>query len=388
LASPLPTCSRPRSLSLQFQVDSAHSALPARDQLVDYLRERATLLVLDNFEHLLEARDLLTQVIEQAPGVEMLMTSRERLQVQSEWVLDLEGLELGNGNGHARESAAVRLFVDRARQVDGGYRLSDEERPHVELVCRLVNGMPLGIELAAAWAPTLPCSEIADEIERNLGFLETTMHDVPQRHRSLRAAFDQSWRLLSEDERRVFSALAVFRGSFARDAAAAVAGAGLTELHGLVSKSLVRRAELGRFELHELLRQYAAEQLAAERADLAEVRERHARFYAGILDARAEALVGERMMEARDELRVEVDNLRAAAGWAVTQMECGRGPSGSLVPRALLLGAQLARGIGDVRATGRPTRILARRLTRRRGRERRFAQRPRLPDLSRQRARP
>ncbi len=305
--------------SLQFQVDSAHSALPARDQLVDYLRERTTLLVLDNFEHLLDARDLLTEVIEQAPQVEMLTTSRERLQVQSEWVLDLEGLEVGNGNGHARESAAVRLFVDRARQVDSRYTLSDEESPHVERVCRLVNGMPLGIELAAAWASTLPCSEIADEIERNLGFLETTMQDVPQRHRSLRAAFDQSWRLLSDHERRVFSRLAVFRGSFARDAAAAVAGAGLSELHGLVSKSLVRRAGLGRFEVHELLRQYAAERLAAEQGELTEARERHARFYFGMIAARAEALLGEHMMEARDELRVEVDNLRAAAEWAVTE---------------------------------------------------------------------
>src|SRR5436853_798680 len=116
--------------SLQFQVDSAHSAVPARDQLVDYLRERTTLLVLDNFEHLLDARDLLTEVIEQAPQVELLTTSRERLQVQSEWVLDLEGLELGNGNGHARTSAAVRLFVDRARQVDSGYTLSAQEGPH------------------------------------------------------------------------------------------------------------------------------------------------------------------------------------------------------------------------------------------------------------------
>jgi len=309
--------------SLQFQVDNAHSAISARDQLVDYLRERATLLVLDNFEHLLDARDLLTEVIEQAPQVELLTTSRERLQVQSEWVLDLEGLGngTGNGNGHggAGDSAAVRLFVDRARQVDSGYALSDEERPHVERVCRLVNGMPLGIELAAAWASTLPCSEIADEIERNLGFLETTMQDVPERHRSLRAAFDQSWRLLSDDERRVFSRLAVFRGSFARDAAAAVAGAGLHELHGLVSKSLVRRAGLGRFELHELLRQYAGERLAAEHAALADAREGHARFYLGMIAARTEALVGEHMMEARDELRVDVDNLRIAAEWAVMQ---------------------------------------------------------------------
>jgi predicted ATPase/class 3 adenylate cyclase len=305
--------------SLQFQVDSAHSAIPARDQLVDYLRERATLLVLDNFEHLLDARDLLIEVIEQAPQVELLTTSRERLQVQSEWVLDLDGLGNGSGNGHARDSAAVSLFVDRARQVDSGYTLSDQERPHVERVCRLVNGMPLGIELAAAWASTLPCSEIADEIEGNLGFLETTMQDVPERHRSLRAAFDQSWRLLSDDERRVFSRLAAFRGSFTRDAAAAVAGAGLSELHGLVSKSLVRRAGLGRFELHELLRQYAGERLAADQAELADARESHARFYLGMIAARAEALLGEHMMEARDELRMEVDNMRAAAEWAVTQ---------------------------------------------------------------------
>jgi predicted ATPase/class 3 adenylate cyclase len=305
--------------SLQFQVDNAHSAIPARDQLVDFLRERATLLVLDNFEHLLDARDLLTQVIEQAPQVEFLTTSRERLQLQSEWVLDVDGLANGSGNGHAGDSAAVRLFVDRARQVDGGYALTDDERPHVERVCRLVNGMPLGIELAAAWASTLPCSEIADEIERNLGFLQTSMQDVPERHRSLRAAFDQSWRLLTDDERRVFSRLAVFRGTFARDAAAAVAGAGLAELHSLVSKSLVRRAGVGRFELHELLRQYAFERLAAEQVDLADAREGHARFYVGMLAERADALLGGHMMEARDELRVEIDNLRAAAEWAVVQ---------------------------------------------------------------------
>jgi predicted ATPase len=307
--------------SLQFQVDSAHSAIPARDQLVDYLRERAALLVLDNFEHLLDASDLLTEIVEHAPLVEMLTTSRERLQVQSEWVLDLDGLGNGSGNGRGstHEGAAVRLFADRARQVDSDYTISDAERPHVERVCHLVNGMPLGIELAAAWASTLPCSEIADEIERNLGFLVTTMQDVPERHRSLRAAFDQSWRLLAEDERRMFSRLAVFRGSFARDAAVAVAGAGLSELRGLVNKSLVRRAGLGRFELHELLRQYAHERLAAEQAELTDARESHARFYLGMLLSRADVLQGEHMMEARDELRVEVDNVRAGAEWAVTQ---------------------------------------------------------------------
>src|SRR6478672_7860619 len=102
--------------------------VPAPDLLVDYLRERTALLVLDNFEHLLDARDLLTEVIEQAPEVELLTTSRERLQVQSEWVLDVDGLVNGSGNGHAVEGAAVRLFVERARQIDDGYALTDSER--------------------------------------------------------------------------------------------------------------------------------------------------------------------------------------------------------------------------------------------------------------------
>ncbi|HLF68219.1 MAG TPA: adenylate/guanylate cyclase domain-containing protein [Gaiellaceae bacterium] len=309
--------------SLQFQVDSAHSAIPARDQLVDFLRERATLLVLDNFEHLLDGRDLLTEVIEQAPQVELMTTSRERLQVQSEWVLDLDGLGVQNGNGHSGESPAVRLFVERARQADAGFAPDDDERADIGRVCGLVRGMPLGIELAAAWVSMLPCAEIADEIERNLGFLETSMRDIPERHRSLRAAFDQSWRLLSDDERRMFSRLAVFRGSFTRDAASAVAGAGLSELHGLVNKSLVRRAEIGRFELHELLRQFAGERLAAEQAELADARESHARFYLGMVAEQAEELLAEDMMEARDELRLEVDNLRAAAEWAVTQWSEG-----------------------------------------------------------------
>jgi predicted ATPase/class 3 adenylate cyclase/tetratricopeptide (TPR) repeat protein len=308
--------------SLQFQVDSAHSAIPARDQLIDYLRERSALLVLDNFEHLLDARDVVTQIIEEAPLVEMLTTSRERLQVQSEWVLDVGGLELTSDNGHAssnghHDSAASRLFVDRARQVDAGFVLVDEERPQVERVCRLVHGMPLGIELAAAWVSMLSVAEIADEIEHNLGFLQTSMRDVPERHRSLRAAFDQSWRLLAEDARHIFAQLSVFRGGFTREAAAAVAEANIGQLHDLVAKSLVRRTEMGRFELHELLRQYAAERLAETPDEMAATSERHARHYLGRLAERRPTLDGPNMADARDELRPDLDNLRLAAEGAI-----------------------------------------------------------------------
>ena len=303
--------------SIQFAVDGAHSGFSAQEQLLDYLGERSTLLVLDNFEHLVDGADLLGEIIERAPNVELLTTSRERLNVQSEWVLDVHGLGLAeNGNGG---SGALRLFVERARQVEPSFSLDDgDQRDQAGRICRLVEGLPLGIELAASWVSMLSCAEIADEIEQNIDFLATSMRDVPERHRSLRAAFDQSWRLLSGEQQDVLARLSVLRGDFGRDAAAAIAGADLRLLSDLVSKSLVRRSDFGRYDVHELLRQYAAEKLAAESPDaLSTTRERHARHYLGALDQRRSALLGKDVAQARDELRRELDNLRIAAEWAV-----------------------------------------------------------------------
>ncbi|MGI8825952.1 MAG: ATP-binding protein [Chloroflexota bacterium] len=302
--------------SIQFAVDGAHSGFSAQEQLLDYLSERSTLLVLDNFEHLVDGTDLLGEIIERAPNVELLTTSRERLKVQSEWVLDVHGLGLmDNGNG---ASGALRLFVERATQVEPDFSLDDGQRAGAYRICMMVEGLPLGIELAASWVSVLSCAEIAAEIEQNIDFLATSMRDVPERHRSLRAAFDQSWRLLSGEQQDVLARLSVLRGDFDRAAAAAVAGADLRLLSDLVSKSLVRRSDFGRYELHELLRQYSAEKLAATSPDaLAAIRERHARHYLGALDERRGALVGKGLVQARDELRRELDNLRVAAEWAI-----------------------------------------------------------------------
>src|SRR2546421_7012364 len=302
--------------SIQFAVDGAHSGFSAQEQLLDYLGERSTLLVLDNFEHLVEGADLLGEIIERAPKVELLTTSRERLNVQSEFVLDVHGLGLAeNGDGR---SGALRLFLERATQVEPDFSLDDDGRAEARRICGLVEGLPLGIELAASWVSMLSCAEIADEIERNIDFLATSMRDVPERHRSLRAAFDQSWRLLSSEQQAVLARLSALRGGYGREAAAAVADADLRLLSELVSKSLVRRSDFGRYELHELLRQYSAEKLAAESPDaLAATRERHARHYLGALDERRGALVGKGVVQARDELRRELDNLRVGAEWAV-----------------------------------------------------------------------
>jgi predicted ATPase len=301
--------------SIQFSIDGAHSGFSAQEQLLDYLSERSTLLVLDNFEHLVEGAGLLGEVIERAPHVELLTTSRERLNVQSEWVFDVDGLGLAeNGNGSA---SAVQLFVERAKQVAPAFALDDTTE--VLRICRLVDGMPLGIELAASWVSVLSCTEIADEIARNIDFLATSTRDVPERHRSLRAAIDQSWRLLTDEQRSAFSRLSVFRGSFDRSAAVAVAGADLRLFSQLVAKSLLRRPDFGRFELHELLRQYAREQLAASPADQTDARDRHARHYSAMLLERQAALIGPEVTAARDELRGELDNLRAAVEWTLVE---------------------------------------------------------------------
>jgi predicted ATPase/class 3 adenylate cyclase len=302
--------------AIQFSVDGTHSAFSPQDQLLDYLSERSMLLVLDNFEHLIDGSGLLSHIIERAPHVELLTTSRERLALQSEFVLDVHGLGLAGVDG--TDPGALHLFRERATRVEPRFGI-DDQRADVERICRLVDGLPLGIELAASWVSVLSCAEIAAEIERNLDFLATSMRDVPERHRSLRAAFDQSWRLLPDEQQSALARLSVLRGDFDRGAAVAVAGADLRLLSELVSKSLVRRPDFGRYELHELVRQYSSAKLTAESSDaVIDTRESHARHYLGALCARRSELVGKGVVQARDELRRDIANLRIAAEWAVT----------------------------------------------------------------------
>lgn len=276
-------------------------------QLENYLAERAMLLVLDNFEHLLDGAVVAAGIIEAAPDVDVVVTSRERLGLSAEWVIEVPGLQ----------DAAEQLFAERARRADAAFRLDDTNIEDVRRICRAVEHMPLGIELAAASVSMLPPIELAAEIEKDLDVLNASARDVPERHRSLRAAFEGSWRLLTEPERKAFARLAVFRGTFSRDAAAAAAETPLAVLAALVDKSLVRRTDVGRFELHELLRQFAAEALLRDADASRAVRDRHAVHYAEFLNARAPQLVSPEMLTARDELRLDVGNILAAVEWAI-----------------------------------------------------------------------
>ncbi|MEZ4646431.1 MAG: tetratricopeptide repeat protein [Chloroflexota bacterium] len=295
---------------------SFSGSAPPAQQLLNFLRPKHMLLLLDNVEHLVPHTGWLVTLLEQAPYLKLLVTSRESLNLYEEWVFDLRGLPYPAEAGVADAIAysAVQLFAQRARRVNLRFALQAELEA-VVTICRLLQGMPLAIELAAAWARTLPCDEVAAEIRRNLDFLAAHWRNLPERHRSLRAVFTHSWQLLADEERQALARLAVFAGGFTAVAAAAIAGADRRVLSRLVDKSLVQRGVDGRYRLHELMRQFAQEQQHDDA-----VQQHHARFYAQWLRQQEQGLdFGE--MEVIHRVGQEFDNLMAAWQWAVAQQQ-------------------------------------------------------------------
>ena len=265
-----------------------YEGAPPQQQLLDTLREKQLLLILDNFEHLLEGATLVDTLLQTAPGLKVLATSRERLNRQSEHLLRLAGMDFPDWETpeDAAAYSAVQLFLQSARRVQPDYTLSGLDLTPIARICRLVQGLPLGIVLAAAWLELLSAAEIAQEISHSLDFLETDMADVPERQRSIRAVFDYSWRLLNAEEQTRFPRLSVFRSGFSREAAQAVTGASLRTLLALVNKSLLHRTPEGRFEIHELLRQYAAAQLAHQPEAIQFAHDQHSQYVLAFLHAR------------------------------------------------------------------------------------------------------
>jgi predicted ATPase/DNA-binding SARP family transcriptional activator len=333
---------------------SARDPTDPERQLIGYLRGKHLLLVLDNFEHLMDGVALLPKVLRAAPQVKLLVTSRARLNLREEWLSPLGGLELPPGaaptslrvydEGRSAELVrpeaasgaqpdlsleaygATALFLTTLQRLLPGYRPAGADARQIVRICRLLEGMPLAIELAAAWARTLSLREIAGELKRSLHLLATTLRDVPARHRSMTAAFDHSWRLLSPREQGILRPLSVFRGGFTREAAGAITGASLADLTGLADASWLRLGPAGRYELHELVRQYceaklAGEQLAESGESAGQVRDRHSQYFASFGQAHEPGFW--HSPEVMQEVAPEVDNLLAAWDWAVGQADTG-----------------------------------------------------------------
>ncbi len=284
-------------------------------QLLRYLRRRQLLLVIDNFEHLLDGVGIVSEIIQSAPDVIILATSRERLNLWGETILNVGGLAYPDplNSRDSLDYDAITLFVQRARKVHPGFEPTPGDLEQIANICQMVGGMPIAIELAAAWLQILNLDEIAGELEKGLDILTTDMRDAPERHRSIRAIFDHSWSLLNQTEREIFLHLSVFRGGFTREAAEQISGASLQLLMGLVNKSFLNHdPNSGRLEVHELLRQYAGEQLEKNPQACLAVQETHAVYYGEFMEQIWRDLKCSRQVLALSRVEADIENLRAA----------------------------------------------------------------------------
>ena len=306
---------------------------PPQQQLLNYLKKRKLLLILDNFEHLTQASALVVDLLSAAPAVKLLVTSREALPLQSAYFYAVQGLAYPSANlfensdrrGQARLTSteagvtdAVRLFAQSAQRHQATFALP-QQLGSVITICQLVGGMPLALELAAAWLKSLSCAQIAQELEKGMALLDINLLDIPERHRNMRLVFEQTWQRLAESEAAVMQRLAVFRGGFTLPATEQVAQASLPTLAALVEKALIRLDDTGRYQVHELLRQFAHEKLAADPAHFNATAAAHADFFLNLAAQLKASLTDRRQQTALSTMQADIDNLRVAWLWVMQQ---------------------------------------------------------------------
>ncbi|MBX3010128.1 MAG: tetratricopeptide repeat protein [Caldilineaceae bacterium] len=310
--------------------------------LFHYLAQRQVLLVFDSFEHLLveskvaaAASTFILDLLQAAPGLALVITSRLPLQLLSETVLRLEGLGVPPGHlptlapplhqGDTAHDGSVQLFAYHAQRALPAFTLHDQNLSAVIELCRALSGMPLAIELAAALTPHFTPDELVVAIRQNLDLLVSPRRDLEARHRQLSAVLASSWQLLAPREQTILAQSSIFVGRFSRAAVQAVTGASVSELASLVDKALIQQAGVGIYQLHDLLRQFAAEKLSLithedePNSDLLQVAaNRHSAFYLNFVAVRERMLTRHQPRQAVAEIQQEVDNVRQAWSWAIT----------------------------------------------------------------------
>ncbi|MEM7125075.1 MAG: BTAD domain-containing putative transcriptional regulator [Chloroflexota bacterium] len=310
-------------------------------RISQFLRNRALLLILDNFEHLLSHVTLVTDLLNHSSELRLLVTSRERLNLQVETVFALGGLDLpqeqstSGGAAHnvgeddedsedeqsVFQSSALALFEDCARKAESSFTLNAHNRLAAVDICQLTDGMPLAIELAAVWTRILSCQEILESLTRGIDILATTMPDMPQRHRSIRALFEQSWHQLSAEAQRIFMQLTVFQGSMEWSGLQFVTNATPNSLAELIDRNFVHKLPSGRYTFHELLRQFGSQHLAQSNGYEAEARGNHACYFAEFLSQQTSLLMGPQQADTLKQVHQELSNIRIAWRWLVEQRD-------------------------------------------------------------------
>jgi predicted ATPase len=292
----------------QLVVPTIANVIGARNDLADDLRGKELLLLLDNFEQVVDAAPQVATLQEECPGLSVIVTSREPLHIAGEREYPLAPLA---------ESPAVELFRQRAEAVlptfEADYRtLAD--------VCDRLDRLPLAIELAAARTKVVPADALLERLEQRLPLLTSRRRDIDERQRTLRATIEWSYDLLDDDEKRVFTDLAVFAGGFGVGAAATVCDVGVDELESMVDKSLLRRTAGDRFFMLETIHEYATERLD-ERVDSEAVHRRQAEWIRALTLEAREQLRGDRQVEWLDRIAKEHPNVRAALEFAIARKD-------------------------------------------------------------------
>jgi DNA-binding SARP family transcriptional activator/predicted ATPase len=294
-------------------------------RIFEYLWSRHMLIILDNYEHLIsdESVNIPLQLVAAGESIKVLVTSREGLNVSGEQRYRVTGMNtppetLEEGRPEDLETySSVHLFIQSARRMRPDFKLDTQNMKAVVQICRLVQGLPLAIELSAGWVGLLSPAEILSEIKRGLDFLETNQRDIPARQRSMRVIFESSWKLLSLNETRILNILSLFPRSFDRQAAESIAEASLKDLASLENKSLLQVKAEGRFEIHPLLREYAAEHVQRDHGLWQHARQIFVEYFFNLLENLGEDLKGPKQGAAYKSIEADILNFTTAWHWAV-----------------------------------------------------------------------
>lgn len=318
----------PTAIGSVLQLSFTDQTAP-QSQLLAYLQAKQILLVLDNFEHLTADLNLILGLLQTAPFLKLLITSRERLNLQAEWIFEVRGLSYPQDKAEAlplieddisqglSHFSAFQLFIQRAKQGNPQFNLSADILANLMELCHLTEGLPLALELAAAQIRHYPLAEIVNDLQSNLDRLTIRQIDVPERHRNLRVLFDSTWKQLQETERELFKQLSVFSGNFSTDAAITVTGSPVDDLTNLVDKSILRQTMPGQYEIHPLLRQFGLEILQQDTDHYNATKDNHCAYYAKFLQQREDLLTWDGSQQAVAEVEQAVENIRVAWQWAV-----------------------------------------------------------------------
>ena len=296
---------------------NSRSALTLKHELLDFLRGKQLMLVLDNFEHLLNLASFIQEILQSAIHVKILVTSRERLSINGEKVFPLAGMTYPESplTADIHEYGATKLFLQIASSIDSTFTIKSRDIVSLLRICQITEGMPLAIVLSANWTDILTVDEICEELEKSIDFLDVELRDLPFRQRNLRAVFEPTWKRLTEEEQTVLMKFSVFRAGCNREAVQFVTGATIHHLQVFVRKALLFRPVEKRYQIHELFRQYLEIKLHESGLE-DEIYSDFANYYIGLLIRSENSLKGLGQLKAIRQISIDFQNICLA--WNTT----------------------------------------------------------------------